>query len=173
MWNFTTATDLKTFYTKSGLDNPDAGTLSSISNDPLFVNINLKDFHLQTTSIACKAGENGSFMGAFPCDTTVTPPVTTTDTTPPVISITNPKTSSKLIQGTKVSIKTTFSDNVKVTKVEYYINNKILCSKTSSMNSCNWNVPKQTEITYTISVKGFDAANNSGTSSMTATSVKK
>ena len=79
MWNFNPATSLSQFYLNSGFDNPNNGSLSSITGDPLFINTSIADFHLQPGSKACTSGENGSYLGVYPCTINVTP--TTVPTT--------------------------------------------------------------------------------------------
>jgi hypothetical protein len=39
----------------------------SVLDNPLFVNAAAGDFHLQPNSLACISGENGAYVGAFPC----------------------------------------------------------------------------------------------------------
>jgi len=58
--------------------------------DPQFINPGAKDYHLQSTSPACDGGEDGTYIGALPCDVstqtpTFTPlPPTVTKTSTPV-----------------------------------------------------------------------------------------
>jgi len=46
----------------TGLDN------HSLIGNPLFIDAGSGNFHLQPNSMACKAGENGTYIGAFPCN---------------------------------------------------------------------------------------------------------
>lgn len=81
-WNYNGAMTLAQFYTASGFDNPNAGALSSLTGDPLFVNPSGADFHLQSTAKACTSGENGQYMGVYPCSGIVATPTPTAVVTP-------------------------------------------------------------------------------------------
>ena len=45
----------------------DQNSMRNYDQDPQFVNAAAGDFHLQLSSPACIAGENGTYIGAFPC----------------------------------------------------------------------------------------------------------
>jgi hypothetical protein len=45
----------------------DQNSMMNLTQDPQFVNAAVGDFHLQSNSPACTAGENGTYSGAFPC----------------------------------------------------------------------------------------------------------
>jgi hypothetical protein len=63
------------------------------------------------------------------------------------------------------TIKSTATDNVGITKLEYYVNNVRKCSSTT-VKSCAWSVPSVRSTSYTILVKAYDLAGNIGTSSI-------
>lgn len=171
-WNYNGTMTLAQFYTASGFDNPSAGSLSSITGDPMFVNPASADFHLQSISKACTAGENGSYLGVYPCSTIVVPsptPSPVIDATVPVVTITSPKTDATVKRSTKVTISATATDNVGITKLEYYVNNSLKCSSTT-VKSCSWSVPSSRGVTYTILVKAYDKAGNMGSSLITVKS---
>jgi len=53
-----------------GAPNPAglAGVHDLVDVNPLFVNLNNKDFRLQSGSPACNGGEGGTYLGAYPCN---------------------------------------------------------------------------------------------------------
>lgn len=71
-----------------------------------------------------------------------------------------------------MSIAATASDNVKVAKVEFYVNNVILCSDLTSPYSCSWSVPNIRNVTYSLKAKAYDTSNNSTVSSTVKTTSK-
>ncbi|MGZ3769850.1 MAG: DUF4082 domain-containing protein [Bdellovibrio sp.] len=103
----------------------------------------------------------------FVADTIIQPP-TTGDTQAPVASITSPANGSTVAKGTYVNINASASDNVKVTKVEFYVDNVLKATRLTSSTgnySYRWKVPSKI-MSHSLSVKAYDAAGNIGSSSI-------
>lgn len=83
-----------------------------------------------------------------------------TDTTPPTISATESGSS-----GT-ISLNANASDNVGVSKVEFYIDNALKGSDLTAPYSLSLDSTSLSNGTHTLSAKAFDAANNSSTSAL-------
>ncbi|MCA9343087.1 hypothetical protein KC950_03705 [Candidatus Saccharibacteria bacterium] len=81
-----------------------------------------------------------------------------TDTESPNISISSP-TNNSSISGT-VIVQANASDNVGVTKVEFYINDTLLNTDLQSPYSYNLNTEQYTNGSYRLSARAFDAAGN-------------
>jgi len=64
-----------------------------------------------------------------------------------------------------VSVTASASDNVGVTKVEFYVNGTLSSTATASPYSYNWNTVTVANDSYTLSAKAYDAAGNVGQSS--------
>lgn len=92
------------------------------------------------------------------------------DTTKPTVTITSPGNNSTVKKGTKVTISANASDNRTVQKVEFRVNNTLVCTDTTASYTCAWNVGKQGNVVYTIVVKAYDASGNiaEATSKVTA-----
>jgi subtilisin family serine protease len=88
------------------------------------------------------------------------------DTTPPIVSIDSPQDGSYVTR--KVTIAVKASDNMKIGRIELYIDG-VLKSATSSSTSLvyNWNPTKATKGGHIISSKAYDAAGNVNTDSIT------
>lgn len=84
------------------------------------------------------------------------------DVTAPTVSIVSPANGAKV--GRNVTINAGASDNVKVTKVEIYIDGRLLISSASSSISVKW---RSSSGQHTVSAKAYDAAGNLGTTSIT------
>jgi hypothetical protein len=82
------------------------------------------------------------------------------DTVAPSVSIASPAVSSTV--GGTVSVTANASDNVGVTKVEFYLNGTLQATLTSAPYSFNWNTLAATNGAYTLSAKAYDAAGNVG-----------
>ena len=80
----------------------------------------------------------------------------TADTTAPVVSMSSPLANST-VSGT-VNIAASASDNVAVTKVEYYLNGGLHRSLTAAPFS--YSVPTTKNATHTLYAKAYDAAGN-------------
>jgi len=96
---------------------------------------------------------------------TIVPTIKPIDITAPIVTINNPKSGSTVNRNSKISIVSSATDNVRVTKLEYYVNNVLKCRYTT-VKSCNWVVPSTRNVSYTIQVKAYDAAKNMGTQSI-------
>lgn len=107
--------------------------------------------------------------------TTPTPAPTSTpnpsDTTPPTVTLVNPTDGSILKAPSKINIQATASDNVKISKIEVYVNNSLKCTISLNLTtySCPWSVPGKKNAQYTISVKVYDASNNTQSATITVT----
>jgi hypothetical protein len=85
------------------------------------------------------------------------------DKTAPTVSLTSPASGST-VSGT-VAVTASASDNVGVSRVEFYVNNVLQTTSTSSPYTFSWNTTSLINGSYTLSAKAYDAAGNVGTSS--------
>lgn len=85
------------------------------------------------------------------------------DTTAPSVSITAP-TNGATVSAT-ISVNASASDNVGVTKVEFYLDGALQSTDTSSPYSWSWNTTTATNASHALVAKAYDAATNFGTSS--------
>jgi hypothetical protein len=95
------------------------------------------------------------------------PPVP--DTTPPTTSITSPANGAT-VSGT-ISVTASASDNVGVTKVEFYLDGALQATDTTSPYSWSWNTTTATNAAHTLTSTAYDAAGNSGTSAAVSVTV--
>ena len=84
------------------------------------------------------------------------------DTTPPTVSITAPANGAT-VSGT-VAVNATASDNVGVTKVEFYLDGALKSTDTTSPYSWSWDTTASANGAHSLTAKAYDAANNTGTS---------
>ena len=85
------------------------------------------------------------------------------DTTAPTTSITSPSNGATV--SATVSVTASASDNVGVTKVEFYLDGALQSTDTTSPYSWSWNTTTATNASHALVAKAYDAANNIGTSS--------
>jgi subtilisin family serine protease len=93
-----------------------------------------------------------------------------TDTTVPSVSITSPAGGSSVTHSSTVSVAATATDNRAVSKVLFYVNNVLKCTDTTASYTCNWAVPSQKGVKYTVTVRAYDSSNNTASTSVTVTS---
>lgn len=110
--------------------------------------------------------------GAFVTAASLTYNVITQDTAAPSVKINSPVSGSTVGVRTNVPIDTQVTDNLGVTKVEFLVNNQIVCTLTSPTSASSYYCSAFTTgskrgITYTILVKAYDAAGNIGTATVT------
>lgn len=91
------------------------------------------------------------------------------DTTPPTTSITSP-TGGATLSGT-ASLSASATDNVGVSRVEFYAGTALLGTATASPYSVSWNTTTVANGTYSLTTKAYDAANNVGTSTTVSVTV--
>jgi len=84
------------------------------------------------------------------------------DTQPPTVSISAPASGATLT-GT-VSVTASASDNVGVTKVEFYLDGALKSTDTTSPYAWSFDTTTATNDSHTLSAKAYDAAGNVGTS---------
>jgi len=119
-------------------------------------------------SVTATNSTNSSLVGSG----SATYVVSTADTEPPSVTITSPLDGSSVAKKTTVTISATALDNVGVSKVEFYVNNSLQCTDSTAPHTCNWNVPTAPRKSYKLQAKAYDAAGNSGTSSIVTVTSK-
>ncbi len=89
------------------------------------------------------------------------------DTTKPVVSITSP-TSGSTISGT-TAITAAASDNVSVTKVEFYVDGKLIATNIASPYTTSVDSATLVAGSHTLEARAYDPAGNVGTGQVTVT----
>ena len=92
------------------------------------------------------------------------------DTTPPTVSIAAPGTGSTVSNTVPVSVNAT--DNVSVSKVEFYVNGTLTATDTAAPWNFSWDSTKAGNGTYTLLAKAYDPAGNVGTSAAVSVTVQ-
>jgi len=85
------------------------------------------------------------------------------DTTAPTTSITAPANGA-IVSGT-TNVTATASDNVGVTRVEFFLDGGLQSTDTTSPYAWSWNTTGASNGAHALTTKAYDAANNIGTSS--------
>ncbi len=93
----------------------------------------------------------------------------TPDTTPPTTSITAPPNGAT-VSGT-TTVTASASDNVGVTRVEFYLDNVLQSTSTASPYQWSWNTTTSANGSHNLSSKAYDAAGNIGTSTTVTVTV--
>jgi subtilisin family serine protease len=97
--------------------------------------------------------------------------VTVRDSIAPTVNITSPANNATVTRRAIVTIAATATDNIGVTRVEFYVKGVLTCTDTTAAFTCTWTVPN-TKGVYTLQAKGYDAAGNVGTSSTVSVTAK-
>ena len=93
----------------------------------------------------------------------------TGDSIAPTVSITSPANGAIVVRKSNVAINATASDNVGVTRVDFFVNGALQCSDTTAPYSCTWRVPNPMNKTYQLQARAFDLAGNVGTATIQVT----
>jgi uncharacterized protein YfcZ (UPF0381/DUF406 family) len=116
-----------------------------------------------THSLTVRAYDAAGFVGISPAvNVTVS-----NDTTPPTVAFSSPAEGATLT-GT-VTVTGTASDNVSVTRVEFWDGATKITSDSAAPYSFSWNTRQGANGTHVISLKAYDLAGNVGTVTRTVT----
>jgi hypothetical protein len=91
----------------------------------------------------------------------------TVDSAAPTVSLASP-TNNSTVNGT-IAVAATASDDVGVSKVEFYVNNTLKVTDTNSPYSYSWDTATSPNGTYTVSARAYDTAGNSASDVRTVT----
>jgi hypothetical protein len=91
------------------------------------------------------------------------PPLDLIDSTPPVVTITNPVAGGPTVSGS-VSVKAEVTDNVLATTVDYFVDGSREATGLALLPGFSWNTTKVTNGLHILSAKATDEAGNVGTS---------
>ena len=116
-----------------------------------------------THALTVRAYDTAGLVGTSP-EVSVT---VNNDVTPPTVAFSAPAEGA-VILGT-VSLSATASDNVAVTKVEFYEGTTLLGADASSPYSYSWNTRNVPNGSYLLTVKAYDAAGNTSTAERAVT----
>ena len=83
------------------------------------------------------------------------------DTIAPQVNVTNPTDGANVARKANVTLSADATDNVGVSRVEFYVNGSLQCTDTTATYTCNWKVPNPPNRTYQIQARAFDQAGNS------------
>jgi chitinase len=86
----------------------------------------------------------------------------------PSVAITSPASGAFVTKKSTVTLGATASDNVGVTRVEFYVNGQLTCSDVTGAYTCDWKVPAAPGRTYQLQAKAYDAQGNVGASAIIA-----
>ncbi len=116
----------------------------------------------QYVSTAGSLTDSFAIVGATP-----PPPV---DTTPPTVNLTNP-VAGQTVAGQAVGMTASASDNVAVSKVEFFVNGTLVGSDNSSPYSVTWNSTSIANGSYKVQAKAYDSSGNTTVSSLATVTV--
>lgn len=97
---------------------------------------------------------------SLPTPTPTPSPTPVSDTTKPIVVIQSPAANAVVSPRSSIAIQGTVSDNVKVAKVEVYVNGSLICTGSTTSYSCSYNLSAAKGATYKIEVRGYDSSNN-------------
>ena len=97
--------------------------------------------------------------------------IATTDVQPPSVSITSPTSGSTYTTAQTVTITASASDNVGVSRVEFYDGATLVATDSTSPHSYAWAFTSANNGTHSWTAKAYDATNNSLTSAAVSLSV--
>ncbi len=91
------------------------------------------------------------------------------DTIPPVVAITSPSSGQTL--SSVVTLAASATDNIGVTKVNFYKNNTLIDTDTTAPWAITWNTTTVSNGAYSLTAKAYDAAGNIGNASAVSATV--
>jgi hypothetical protein len=92
------------------------------------------------------------------------------DTTPPTAQVLSPVAGATV--SSVISINVSASDNVGVTKVEWYLDGSLAGSSTNASPAFSWDTTTSANASHTVQAKAYDATGNVGSSALISVSVQ-
>ncbi|MBI3713054.1 MAG: CehA/McbA family metallohydrolase [Burkholderiales bacterium] len=136
----------------------DGAAVGSVTSAPYTISINSANLSNGSHSLVAKASDAASNVGSS-ASVSFSVNNSTADTTAPTVSASTTGSS-----GT-ISLNATASDNVGVSKVEFYVDGALKGSSTTSPYAMSLNSTSLSNGSHSLVAKAYDAANNIGTSS--------
>lgn len=87
--------------------------------------------------------------------------VTVLDNVEPTVVITTPANNSTVARNKTIAINATATDNVGISKVEFYINGVLTCTDLTATFTCSFKTQNRKGKIYTLTAKAYDSSNNS------------
>ena len=119
------------------------------------------DGTVQLTAAAYDAAGNSAVSS--PVSVTVANGTSTSDTTPPSVSIVSPSAGTSSVSGT-ISVSINASDNVGVKRVDLRVNGTVVASGNTSPYQFSWNTTTGPDGSASLTAAAYDAAGNSAVS---------
>jgi parallel beta-helix repeat protein len=94
-------------------------------------------------------------------------PVPLTDTLAPSVSITSPANGTTVVRGEPLTITASATDNVGVSRVEFYVDGSLKCTDSLPSYSCSTKINGRRGDNHTIEVRAYDAKGNIGRHAVT------
>ncbi len=139
----------------------DGVTLETDSTSPYSFSWNTANVANGVHTLTATAGDAAGNTSTATITVTVNN-VSASDTTPPTIAIISPASGSRVSGNVSVLVNT--SDNVRVVKVELYVDGMLTATSTTAPFTTKWNTRKATAGPHTLLSKAYDAAGNVGLS---------
>jgi subtilisin family serine protease len=99
-------------------------------------------------------------------------PPSGSDTIPPLVNITNPKNGAQVKKNANLSIKADATDNISVSKVEFMINNTLICTDSLSPYTCGFKPTGNSGASFTLQAKAYDSSGNASSSASITITLK-
>ena len=138
--------------------------LSTLSTAPYTTTWNTTTIANGTYTLTAKAYDAAGNVGTASVNVTVG----NADTVAPVVSITAPANGTSVASGVVVPMTARATDNIAISKVEFYRGSTLIGTQTSGPNSdfnLSWDTTGVATGTYSLTAKAYDTAGNTATSS--------
>jgi len=149
---------------------------ASVNTDSLIATLNFTALAGSSSTSVTLSNANATNLGSYTDPSTAnafvdfSAPAPPPDTSAPSVSITSPISGAT---GTKFNVAATATDNVGVTKMELYVDNKLTTSTSKSSLTYTLSLKgggkkgSGSATAHTIAIKAYDAAGNVGNNSLT------
>jgi Bacterial Ig domain len=83
------------------------------------------------------------------------------------VAVTNPTNGSSVPRNQKVTVSASVTDNAKVTRVEFYVDNVLLSATTTAPYNYPWKVPAKPGASHKVQARAYDALGNTAAQAIT------